>query len=367
MLTDGAKYRPGRVVVASAGNERTDPIHVRRTLPANSTQPALATVDIAANTIMDWVHIWVRNPTDTCPVAFPLDLFVRRVGTVPNADVTSSVRIGHTSNPAGVFPSWRTRIVVQSNASNIINGDHEYRVGFVTTDNPNLPTARPMQPTRWAIGMTSKDSHALDVHMWIMGIDGAATSFVGANGPDDAAYLVGAPAASAAAIAVGSSNSLVSYTSIDGPQPRPPIRPLGELSFFSSPGPLRDSSIRRDRFYHPPPTHEINGVDCCAPGSWIQSARSKQATYRNAVQLKDNTIAVMNQGTSMASPVVTGLVANVLAEEPTLTLPQVLDRLKKASFIPPGSTLQPPPGTPGPKPLSRDWGYGLVDAGKLKP
>ena len=74
----------------------------------------------------------------------------------------------------------------------------------------------------------------------------------------------------------------------------------------------------------------------------------------------------------MASPVVTGVIANILADSPTPaaapTLPQVLDLLKNASSIPAASAFQPPPVTPAPaRPYSQDWGYGLLDAARLKP
>jgi hypothetical protein len=67
----------------------------------------------------------------------------------------------------------------------------------------------------------------------------------------------------------------------------------------------------------------------------------------------------------MAAPVVTGLVANLLADNRNLTLPQVLELLKKASTIP-GTSSHQPPAASGPKPYGREWGYGLIDAGKLK-
>jgi subtilisin family serine protease len=367
VLTERGKYRPGRVVVAAAGNERAAGIHVRRTLPANSGFVTVATVDMAARREAEAIVVWIRSPTSTCPVAFPLDLLVYRPTAPPTA--TQGIRIGQQAtglNAAGTFASQLTRISISSQLSNPINGDHEYQLLFETTDPTKTRVA-----TRWAIGMINGDSHPLDVHLWIIKDPSkSTTSFVGATGTDDTAYLVGAPAASAAAIAIGSMNSLISWTSVSGPQslpPSPPPPPVGELSAFSSPGPLRDSSIPRASFYRNPPTHEINGVDCTAPGCMIQSALSDDIPTAPPPNLVANARSLMLRGTSMASPVVTGLVANLLAEEPKLTLPEVLDRLKSASSVPAGSKFQPPPGTPGPKPQSRDWGYGLVDAGKLKP
>jgi subtilisin family serine protease len=126
---------------------------------------------------------------------------------------------------------------------------------------------------------------------------------------------------------------------------------------------LRDSNIPPSRFYGV--THDINGVDVTAPGCMIQAARSSQWTA--PAHLIVNGQSVVLQGTSMASPAVAGLVANILADAPTLTLSDVLTRLKNASSIPASTTFHKPAAAAGAKPLSRDWGYGLVNAGLLKP
>jgi subtilisin family serine protease len=377
VLTNRGAYRPGRVVVAAAGNDRGQSAHVRATLPARSGFVTVATLNIPAGVVKEFVTVWIRNPTDTCPVAFPLDLVVRRVtAPLPNADFTKAIRVGQAPGDhlAGLFLSQRTVIGVFSEASNVINGDHNYQLLFQTTDpEPDPKKVQPMAAARWAIDMVNGDSHPLEVHLWVTRSPKNQAKFVGGS-PDDETYLVSSPAASAAAIAVGSINSAVTWTSTVGqrtltPPPPIPLPPVGELSHFSSPGPLRESSIRRDRFYKHPPTHEINGVDCTAPGCVIQSALSSNIAPvpPELPEMKVNARAMIDAGTSMASPVVAGLVANLLAEEPTLTLPQALERLKNASSIPASSKFQPPAGTPGPKPLSRDWGYGLVDAAKLKP
>jgi hypothetical protein len=65
---------------------------------------------------------------------------------------------------------------------------------------------------------------------------------------------------------------------------------------------------------------------------------------------------------------VTGLIANLLAEQPTLTIADAIGRLKAAATVPAASKFQPKPASAGaPAAVSDDWGYGLVNAGKLKP
>jgi subtilisin family serine protease len=142
---------------------------------------------------------------------------------------------------------------------------------------------------------------------------------------------------------------------------------VNELSTFSSPGPLRPPSRGLAAVY-PNLHHEINAVDVAAPGCRILSALSGQLANPDPGDVVTPR-AWLLQGTSMASPVVTGLVANLLGDNAALTLPLVLDRLRNASTIPAASEYQPPPpvGTPAPAhPLSQDWGYGLVNGSLLK-
>ncbi|MET0694676.1 MAG: S8 family serine peptidase, partial [Propionibacteriaceae bacterium] len=180
--------------------------------------------------------------------------------------------------------------------------------------------------------------------------------FVGAPVGDDEAYKVTAPSTSAAAISIASMNTRVAWTATAGAVSLP--WSLNELSPFSNGGPLRDASITPAQVYGA--THEINGVDVTAPGALLQAPLSAQATPDPNMQI--NAVSQVMAGTSMASPVVTGLVANLLAAERNLTLPLVLDRLKKSATIPAASTFKPAAAPAGTKPYSRDWGYGLVDA-----
>ena len=133
---------------------------------------------------------------------------------------------------------------------------------------------------------------------------------------------------------------------------------------FSSRGPLRESSKSVKAFHGI--THDFNAIDVTAPGCRISAALSKQSSPDPRFVLNDQ--AVVKQGTSMASPGVTGLVANLLAEEPALTIADAIARLKGAAAVPPASKFQPKAAAAGaPASVSDDWGYGLVDAGKLKP
>jgi subtilisin family serine protease len=299
---------------------------------------------------------------------------VFRITTPLNTNVSRAVRLGSSTtaaNPAGVFNALRIRVEIESSLTDSVNGDFNFQLVFRTTQpgaaatstTPAVP-ALAMIPTRWGIAMINGSSHPLDVHMWIpieRRQTGSVSSVFADFAPADVAFMVGSPAASAAAISVAASNSRLSWKTPSG-DVGPIAGALGDITSFSSPGPLRDSSISPAKFYGV--THEINGVDVTAPGAMLQAARSAQST--SPANLTANAQSVMKAGTSMASPVVTGLVANLLAENPAMTMTDVMAKLKSASTIPATSAFQPPAGTPGPKPLSKDWGYGLVNAGLLK-
>jgi subtilisin family serine protease len=360
-------YHPGRIVVAAAGNERTLPnktaIHARRFLPekAKGGHKVITGIDLGTNLntakgeVLGWdkVIAWIKNPLAACPVSFPIDIFVYRWKTKSTYDITTKVRLGDSGSTP--FPGMNTRITVSSQLSHAVNGDFHVDVLFQSLDG-----VKPMKLTRWNLLFVNGSDKSMDVHLWL---PRGKSSFADFAEPDRA-YLVGAPAASAATVSVASSNTRVSWTDSAKKGWTLPGATLHEISTFSSMGPLREASFTAKK--HHGVTHEVSAVDVTAPGCRILAARSSQAAGLRATDII-NDKGLMIQGTSMASPAITGLVATLLAEEPKLTLPDALDRLRKASAVAATSKFQPKTTGVGGKPFSQDWGYGLVDAAKLRP
>ena len=130
----------------------------------------------------------------------------------------------------------------------------------------------------------------------------------------------------------------------------------GELAGFSNPGPTRDWLLE-------PYTHWRLKPDIAAPGQMIGSTYSEDApptssvsmyvneSFPNAFILPDERHAV-HQGTSMAAPHVTGVVALLLQKYPELTALQIKDILQQSA-----RTDQYTGTTP-----NNNWGYGKIQA-----
>jgi subtilisin family serine protease len=373
-------YRPGRILVAAAGNERNKQYHLRRQLPPRGTRTvADAAVQLPiqlrpSGREPEIVHIWIRNPTGVCPTAFPLRIWVFRRssshGRNTPVSMTRFVTLGEdttgTPTGAGTFTSHRVRVDIASSLWDSFNGDFSVQVTLSSTD---VAHDRGMMDGQWVVALDNGSTSSLDVHAWLAKT--ARSTFIDAAGDDDDAFLIGMPANSPGVISVASVNSRLSWTNTLGNFLFPNEANTNDLSSFSSPGPLRAPSIALTTVY-PTVHHEVNGVDVSAPGCRILSALSRQISQPPNPSDLMSPVSWLLQGTSMASPVVTGVIANILADSPTPaaapTLPQVLDLLKNASSIPAASVFQPPPATPPPaRPYSQDWGYGLLDAARLRP
>src|SRR5260370_352839 len=92
------------------------------------------------------------------------------------------------------------------------------------------------------------------------------------------------------------------------------------------------------------------------------TATAKADAAYNRSQMANN-ISWMMEGTSMAAPMVTGLIACMLAAEPNLTLEDVRLRVRAAGVLRAAAATSFKPGAPD----ANDWGPGLLNAPKLKP
>jgi len=169
--------------------------------------------------------------------------------------------------------------------------------------------------------------------------------------PVDSTMHVSVPGTSKNAITVGAYITKRVWVDLDGDRLTFDSQgnfTVGQLAGFSNPGPTRDGRIK---------------PEICAPGQMIGSTYSANApptnsasmyvyeAISNAFILQDGRHAV-HQGTSMAAPHVTGVVALLLQKQPDLTAAQIKDVLQQSARKDKYT---------GPE-TNNKWGYGKVNA-----
>lgn len=434
---NGDKSRvKGLLLCAAAGNERGDGYHQTVSVPKQSgttkgsltlnarMSPGVGTVARAGQTrdpIAEDIQIWIDNPDDK-NTASNLEVQVQSQGSVvqtaslaqrANNDFVWStfwgagVHIGIAHGPkrprngkfnirvailsakgvvsqAGGYalPGYTgTYATVNVDRNGKINGTNNdpldiYPVGAWVSNAGGTATFQDNRNWQIVIRSTST-THVRTGHAW-MGLENSRfmnSTFSTRSGVDS--HLICSPAHSKGVICVAASNSDLQFTTgaggLDvsggefGPPPVASHDVTGAITSFSSPGPLNTKNADP-------------GIDIAAPGKMLASARGAWSSSGAGSLINDatwdvNTNTHYMAGTSMASPVVAGVLANILAVEPTLTVDEVRDRFKRCSIpskLSDGTALtaavRSVSGTvqTGAWATKNDWGEGLLDARRMK-
>jgi subtilisin family serine protease len=359
-LRDAAgNYLRGRVLVAAAGNQRGKSLHIRRDLAASGsvifryTDPGPGT---PTNPVTeDHVTMWVRPPAPANPKP-NLRIAIQHG---PTSWTSAATTVGTTPTNVAV-PGLNVTVSIVYGNKDIHNGDYNVEIAFRTT--AALPVTLP--GAEWRIIVTNQATTSVELHAWSAWMQGR---FAGVVASDDS-YKIGSPAAALDVVSVGCSTSRLNWPDIDSPGVTQDFREtrLSDITTFSSPGPLRTCSDRLLQIFFLTVDVTPPAIDIAAPGSAIQSALSRQIpttpASNNRWMMANNNSWFM-QGTSMASPLMTGLVACLLAGEPNLTQADIRTRISNAGRLPNPEATTFDPGHPNPD----AWGVGLVNAPLLKP
>jgi subtilisin family serine protease len=320
---------PGRAVVVSAGNEGGSRLHAGTRLPYGGQNPARWVADleltsrVVDGTLMGllWVSVWTQREDD-------LTVTLRS----PNGELFTPPRNGHQEADRAKFAVDLTHQAAP------YSGDSEWSFGVFTVAEQDWLRG-------WSV-IVEEDRAAGrhgaqvgTVHAWILDEDMGA--FV--NGYTRT-HLVGMPGTAFSAITVAS------YATRKGWESRDPQMPvvdlaavnLEDVSYFSSPGPTRE---------------EQNKPEVAAPGQWLISALSAQASVDEMPQwlrVPGAPYAAL-QGTSMSAPYVTGALALLLEKEPALHWGEMKRRLAKSCR---GDRFTTPV-------WNERWGYGKIDVQRL--
>ncbi len=320
---------PGKIIVASAGNEGNAGIHAEASVPAGGFLNFQFTIGAytakAGNTgaqqdvliIESW---YPGTRTLTFQVTTPRAYTSNTIGL--NQEATKS------TNDGTIYLG-----VVKAPQNNDNTCEIDLWDGAATY---------PPYAGTWTVRVNNPGAVAVPIDFWI------PYEALGTGGADPywTTYLaeretVGSPANSDSVIAVAAYVSKSSWPTATGSCGYNPPPSVGSLASFSSRGPRRDGVLK---------------PDIAAPGMGIASAWSSTGDpyfYDNVDCAKTNDgFHVVSQGTSQSSPHIAGVAALILEKHPTDARRQVLARMTNSARV---------DGWTGAVP-NWDFGYGKVNA-----
>jgi subtilisin family serine protease len=310
----------GRQIVIAAGNEGSDAIHTDGVLTQGGAKVFSFSIPAyTANTdVQDdyaYITMWYHNGDNLAvKVKSPNGFQLTSLSGQKNQSSTTDGFIEIDNAQSGVNPN---------------NNSKNCTITIIDVDKTKIPMTGSWEVT--VTGSTVTQGGAFDAWM------GAST--MDATVPSGATFtkLVGMPGTAESGITVGSyvtkwswkafDNNTYTYNGADR---------TGNFSTFSSMGPTRDGRLK---------------PDISAPGQAIGAAYSTASSASNQVKLPGGKYLI-EQGTSMASPHVAGLVALMLQAKPSLTAAQIRSVInataRKDAFTGAGASAQ--------------WGNGKADA-----
>ncbi len=317
----------GKIIVAAAGNEGGDRIHLGYETSGTSYNDAFETfIDLEAGTSLAISDMWYDSGN------ISVGLAAYDTGTLNLIGYTNAVIPGQKIedvefNIGGTVYGYVTVDATGTNNPN--NGSNEV---FIAIDGHNGQVN--ITNVFWTV--YTFGTGAFDA--WL--VRGGAFSDYSSSWfkPGDNNSSVGQPGTAEKVICVGAYCTKDHWVDIDGItryQSGNPV--IGEISWFSSLGPSRDGRLK---------------PDISAPGEAILAALSEDVTTVQRENILLGGKHQKMQGTSMASPHVTGSVALLLEKDPTLnydeTVALLKDNAKRDAFT---------GNTPG-----NIYGYGKLDA-----
>ncbi|HKJ93749.1 MAG TPA: S8 family serine peptidase, partial [Longimicrobiales bacterium] len=243
-------------------------------------------------------------------------------------------------------PDGRVAIDNASGGVDPENGDRRVDVFLYDVDQAAPPAAG-----RWLVrvrpdGLASGSDGAY--HMWLVANTLDLMAPLQLPGGSNR-YVVARPATADRVIAVAAYEARATWTGVGGERQTVPWQEaMGDIAFFSSPGPRRDGVLK---------------PDISAPGKMVVSSMARDNSIwqgENVKYIEADSVHAAELGTSMAAPAVTGAVALLLQVQSDLT-PEAVRELLVRSARQDGFTAHPYTGEPDAVPNAQ-WGYGKLDA-----
>lgn len=337
---------PGRILVTIAGNVGTNanespaffraPSHAQGTLgPGGAGEHVLIVPSYTPapgdSNDLAGLELWYDGLDS-------LDLVI----TTPGGD---SVRIASGDTARAELSEGSLLVDNASEGPQAINGD---RVAIMVL--ADLEESRPPAAGEWRIRVEGAGVRGTGhYHLWLLGGTFAnVTSRTRLQGGTANSHLVTSPGTARRAITVAAHVTRHEWPGMGGRSEDFAVKePLGDIAFFSSPGPSRDGRLK---------------PELSAPGKMVVSSAVPNGgawrTLPSLLETDGQHVALL--GTSMAAPHVAGTVALLLQHRPLLT-PEEARTLLIAGARSDAFTRRPHTGEPDGLPNAQ-WGHGKLDA-----
>ena len=338
---------PGRIVVAAAGNEGDN----RNATPAATTDDLHAMLALAAGQSSS---VTLTVPSYTPAPGTNNDLVVLQLWYAASDTLTitvvrpdgSSVTSGAPASPPTTVTDDATegRIHIENGPDSAVALSPD-NLGFVVLG--DLGGGAAPQSGTWTVRVNGVAARSgKPVHLWVaeaaLGTAGSPVGVSLASGASNG-FLVATPATATRVLAVSAYVTRLQWVDENNaPEAYTNRERLGDLTWFSSPGPRRDGVLK---------------PDLAAPGQGVASSLSTAASVPAARVTQDGRHWVL-EGTSMATPFVTGAVALLLERNARLT-PEMARALLTNAARADSFAQHPFDGGPDVVP-NASWGWGKL-------
>ena len=325
---------PGRIIMASAGNEGADYIHLGYD-PQGGTGKTVFQVFSGMDISAALFTIWLQPGAD---LAFAIGVQTQagEVAESDFVDATDSYRVFNLSDGATSLGR------VQIEPAGLVNPEN----GKLQVDILVEPSQAAFQGNPAGYTWTFKTQGTGEFDAWsaVSGFLTPAARFSnsteGGLMPGDNHKVVGMPAVALGVIAVASWATRKGWTDIDGNSINHLETTVDDISFFSSRGPSAE------------PEHTGQKPFITAPGEYIVAALSMSSgALEQGTRIDTSHVAM--RGTSMSCPHAAGIVALLLQVDPTLD-PDGVRTILAATARADDLTTEVLPND--------DWGHGKIDA-----